>query len=214
MDKIELRATNREVLGKKVRFLRRQGITPVHVFGHGVESASLQCDTAILLHTLAKAGQTGLISLTLDGEKSPRGVIVREIQREPVTGGIIHVDFYQVKMDEKVNIEVPVVLVGEAPALKSKEYTLVHGLSTLSIECLPDKIPASFEVDISSLTEADQSLRVKDIEPEEGITILNDPDVVLARTSARREEKVEEAVVEEEAVETPEAAAPEEESQE
>ncbi|MFC1847301.1 50S ribosomal protein L25 [Chloroflexota bacterium] len=216
MDQIELEATKRDVLGKKVRFLRRQGITPVHVFGHGIESATLQCDTAKLQRGLARAGQTGLINLTLDYEKKPRRVIVREVQLEPRTGKLLHVDFYQVKMGEKVNVEVPVVLIGEAPALKEKENTLVHDLTTLNIDCLPDKIPASIELDISSLTEADQALRVKDIELDEGVTILNDPEVVLTRISARREEKVEEEVITEEAegeeaeaAEAPEAAAEE-----
>ncbi|MFC1988166.1 50S ribosomal protein L25 [Chloroflexota bacterium] len=213
MDQIELQATKRDILGKKVRFLRRQGITPVHVFGHGIESATLQCNTAKLQRGLARAGQTGLISLTLDDEKTPRHVIVREVQTEPLTGDLLHVDFYQVKMGEKVSVEVPVVLVGEAPALKSKENMLVHELNTLSIECLPDKIPASVVLDISSLTEAEQALRVKDIELDEDITVLNDSEVVLARISIRREEKVEEVVVAEEEAEEA-APGPEEESKE
>lgn len=216
MNKIELQATKREILGKKVRFLRRQGATPVHIFGHGIESVALQCDTAKLQRGLAQAGQTGLISLAVDGEKGPRHVIVRELQREPRTGELLHVDFYQVKMGEKVTVEVPIVFIGEAPALKSKESTLVQALNTLSIECLPDKIPASVELDISALTEAEQALRVKDLKLDKDFTIINDPDVVLARISVRRAEKVEEVVVaKEEAVEAPEAApTPEEESEE
>ncbi len=216
MDQIELQATKREILGKKVRFLRRQGITPVHVFGHGIESATLQCDTAKLRRGLARAGQTGLISLTLDDEKTPRRVIVREVQTEPRTGELLHVDFYQVRMGEKVSVEVPIVLVGEAPALKLKENMLVQGLNTLTVECLPDKIPASVELDLTLLTESDQVVRVKDIKLDEEITVLNDPEVVLARISTRREEKVEEVVVaKEEVAEAPEAApGPEEESRE
>ena len=117
MDKIELNASNREVLGKKVRRLRRQGITPVHLFGHGIESTALQCDATKLKQVLAKAGQTRLISLKLDNEKRPRTVVVRTVQTEPLTGGSLHVDFFQVEAAEKVKVEIPVVLVGEAPAL-------------------------------------------------------------------------------------------------
>ncbi len=200
MDKIQLQATKRKILGKKVSVLRRQGITPVHLFGHGIESVALQSDTTKLQRALARAGKTGLISLKFDKEESPRNVMVREVQTEPLTGETLHVDFYQVRMGEKVSVKVPVVFVGEAPALKSKDNMLVHELNALTVECLPDKIPASVVLDVSALTEAEQALRVKDIKLDEDITVLNDPGVVLARISVRRAEKVEEVVVAEEAV--------------
>ncbi len=210
MDQIELKVARREILGKKVRFLRRQGITPVHLFGHGIESQALQCDAARLQQVLAEAGKTKLINLKIDGEKKARSVIVREVEIELPRRGLVHVDFYQVREAEEMKVEVPVVLVGEAPALKLRENTLLQELDNLSVECLPANIPASIELDISSLTESDQVLRVKDIELEKGVTVLNDPEVVVAMISARR---VEEVV--EEAVEAPEEAPPpEEESKE
>ena len=211
MDKIELKVTNREILGKKVKHLRRQGITPVHLFGHGIESLALQCDTGELERVLGQAGQTRLISLKLDKEKKPRSVVVREFDRDWRKGQLVHVDFYQVKMEEKIKLEVPVALVGEAPALKSKTYMLEHELGTLTVECLPAKIPASLEVDISSLTEPEQTIRVKDVILDKDITVLNDPELVVAKISSRPVEKIEEEVVEEvaeEAVEAPEEAAP------
>ena len=217
MDKIELTVTNREILGKKVKHLRRQGITPVHLFGHGIESLALQCDTGELERVLGQAGQTRLISLKLDKEKKPRSVVVREFDRDWRKGQLVHVDFYQVKMEEKIKLEVPVVLVGEAPALKSKTYMLEHELGTLTVECLPAKIPTSLEVDISSLTEPEQTIRVKDVILDKDITILNDPELVVAKISSRPVEKIEEEVVEEvaeEAVEAPEEAAPGEEAEE
>ena len=217
MDKIELTVTNREILGKKVKHLRRQGITPVHLFGHGIESLALQCDTGELERVLGQAGQTRLISLKLDKEKKPRSVVVREFDRDWRKGQLVHVDFYQVKMEEKIKLEVPVVLVGEAPALKSKTYMLEHELGTLTVECLPAKIPTSLEVDISSLTEPEQTIRVKDVILDKDITVLNDPELVVAKISSRPVEKIEEEVVEEvaeEAVEAPEEAAPGEEAEE
>jgi len=214
MDKIELKVTNREILGKKVKHLRRQGITPVHLFGHGIESLALQCDTNQLERVLAQAGQTGLISLKIDRKKKLRAVVVREFDRDWRRGQLLHVDFYQVKMGEKIKLEVPVVLVGEAPALKSKANMLEHELGTLTVECFPAKIPTSIEVDISSFTEPGQAIRVKDIALGEDITILNDPELVVVKISFRPVEKVEEVVVEkpvgvvEEAVEAPEEAVP------
>jgi large subunit ribosomal protein L25 len=197
MDKIELKVTNREILGKKVKHLRRQGITPVHLFGHGIESLALQCDTGELERVLGKAGQTRLINLNLAKEKKPRIAVVREFDRDWRRGELIHVDFYQVKMEEKIKLEVPVVLVGEAPALKSKTNMLEHELDTLTVECLPAKIPTSLEVDISSLTEPDQAIRVKDVTLGEDIAVLNNPDLVVVKISLRPVEKVEEKVVEE-----------------
>ena len=207
MDKLELKVTNREILGKKVKHLRRQGITPVHLFGHGIESLALQCDAVQIERVLFQAEQTGLISLKLDNEKRPRTVMVRAFDRDWRKGQLLHVDFYQVKLREKLKLEVPVVLVGEAPALKSKDNMLEHELDTLTVECLPAKIPANMEVDISSFTEPGQAIRVKDIILGEDIVILNDPELVVAKISWRHVEKVEEEVAEE-AVE--EVGAPEE----
>jgi large subunit ribosomal protein L25 len=220
MDRIELKVASREILGKRVKHLRRQGITPVHVFGHGIESLALQCDTKELERVLSRAGQTKLIDLKLAKEKKPRTVVVREFDRDWRRGELVHVDFYQVKMEEKIRLEIPVVLIGEAPALKAKTNMLDHALGTLTVECLPAKIPGSIEVDISSLTELDQAIRVKDITLDKDITVLNNPDLVVAKISVRPVEKVEEKVVEEvveaeakaevaeEATETPKEAAP------
>ena len=214
MEQTELKADTREILGKKVRFLRRQGIIPVHLFGHGIDSVALQCEAARLQQVLAQAGKTHIISLMLDKARKPRNVVVREVQRNPVTDDILHVDFYQVRMGEKIQVEVPIVLTGEAPALKLKENTLMQALHRLTIECLPDKIPDSVAVDVSSLTEAEQTIQIKDITIGEEVTILNDPEHMVVKISPPRVEKVEE-VVAEEVVEAPERAPlPEEESKE
>jgi large subunit ribosomal protein L25 len=198
----------------------------VHLFGHGIKSLALQCDTGELEQVLAQAGYTGLVSLKLDKEKKPRTVVVREFDRDWRKGKLLHADFYQIKMEEKIKLEVPVVLVGEAPALKSKDNMLEHELETLTVECLPAKIPAGLEVDISSFTEPGQAVRIKDIVVDKDITVLNDPELVVVKISWRPVEKVEEEVVEEvveeaaeaeEAVEgagAPEEASPGEETEE
>lgn len=206
MEQIELEAARRETLGKEVRFLRRQGIMPVNLFGHGIESLALQCDAARLQQTLSIAGQTRLISLRVSGERRPRSVVVRGVQREPVRGGLLHVDFFQVRMTERVKVDVPVVLVGEAPVLKSRDHMLVQELNTLSVECLPASMPASVELDIGSLSEPDQVLRVKDIELDEDVTVLDDAELAVARVTLRPVARVEEPVAAEEVVEAAEVA--------
>ena len=214
MEQIELKATNREIVGKKVRFLRREGIIPVHLFGHGIESAALQCDAVKLRQVLAQAGRTKLIGLKLDRAKKPRNVVVREIQKNPITGELLHVDFYQVRMAEKIKVEVPIVLTAEVPALKDKENMLLQELNSLTVECLPDQIPDRVELDPSSLTEAGQAIQVKDIMVGGGVTVLNDPEQMVMKINLRPVEKIEEEVVEALA-EAPEAApSPEEESKE
>jgi len=213
MEKIELAAGTRDILGKKVRFLRRQGVTPVHVFGHGIKSLALQCDTVELRHALTEAGKTRLIGLKTGKAKKPTSVVVREIQKNPLTGELLHVDFYQVKMEEKIRVDIPIITVGEAPALKHKENILVHELNILHVECLPDNIPQDIEVDIGSLTEADDMIRVKDIVLDRKITVLNEPEQVVVRISAQPLEGIEEEAVEEVA-EAPEAAVPAEEEKE
>ena len=194
MKQTELLATTRETLGKKVRFLRRQGITPVHLFGHNVESVALQCDTAQLKRVLAQTGRTRLISLKVDEVKRPRNVMVREVQREPRTSELLHVDFYQVSMAEKITIEVPIVSVGEAPALKSKENFLLQELNSLSVECLPGEIPNRVGLDLTSLTKVGQAIHVKDITLDKGATVLNNPEQLVVKISARHIEEEKEEV--------------------
>ena len=217
MEHIELQVTTRDILGKKVRFLRREGITPAHLFGHDIESVALQCDTSELKRILAQAGKARLINLMLDKAEKPRNVVVRQIQRDPPTGELLHVDFYQVIMAEKMKVEIPIVLVGEAPALKSKENMLMQEMNSLTIECLPDDIPPSIELDISHLTESEQAIQVKDIKLGEGITALDGPEHIVVKIGFLSVEKVEkvEKVAEEEVGKAPEAApAPEKERKE
>ncbi len=216
MKQTELLATTREILGKKVRFLRRQGITPVHLFGHNVESVALQCDTARLKRVLTQTGRTRLISLKVDEAKKPRNVVIREVQRAPATRELLHVDFYQVSMAEKIRVEVPIVSIGEAPALKSKENFLIQELNSLSVECLPGEIPNRVDIDLTALTEVGQAIHVKDIILDKASTILINQEQLVVKIGARRIEKlVEEEKAEVEApvaTQLPEEKEPTEES--
>ncbi len=155
MEQIELHVSTRELMGKKSRFLRRQGITPVHLFGYDTEPMALQCETLQLKQVLKTAGKTKLVGLRVDKHRKPRNVVVREVQKNALSGELVHVDFFQVSMEERMKVEVPVVLVGEAPALKSKTNMMVRELAAVEIECLPDRIPESIQVDISGLVEDD-----------------------------------------------------------
>jgi large subunit ribosomal protein L25 len=208
MEKLKLKAEKREIVGKKTRFLRRQGITPTHLFGDGVDSLALQCDTPTLQKTISRAGMTRIIALDVEGDKTPHSVFIREIQTEPRSGDLLHVDFYQVKMTEKIKFDVPIVLIGEAPAMKEKGRTVAHSLTELSLECLPDDLPPRIEVDIGVLEDVEQSILVKDIVLGPGVTVLDDPEQMIVKVSEVKEE-VEEVVVAEAVAEEAEAAAEE-----
>jgi len=212
---IEITCKTREVLGKKVAVLRRQGITPVHLFGHGLDSLSLECDTKELQGVLKNSGGTRIIDMKVDKSKSKK-VLVRDIQRNPIKGDLLHVDFYQVNMKEKVRIEIPIHFVGEAPALKNVKGTVLsHEITHLNIECLPDSIPDSIGVELSSLVGEGDAIHVKDITAPEGATIIDHLDQLVARVSVpkvREEVKAEvaaEAAAPAEGAEGEKAATPE-----
>jgi large subunit ribosomal protein L25 len=190
-EKIELKVEKREVTGKRVKFLRQKGVVPVHLFGHNVESMALQGEAMVLGKVLSQAGRTRLIDLKVGRSQKNHNVMVREVQRDPIRGSLMHVDFYEVNMAEKIRVEVPISIVGESPALKVRENMLYQTLNSLLIECLPDKMPDRIRVDISAIKEVDQAIHVKDIVLPE-VTVLNEPDLQIAKVSLRPVEVVEE----------------------
>jgi len=210
MKSLQLNANRREILGKKTRFLRRQGTTPTHLFGHKIESLSLECQTTELADIVGQAGMTRLIDLSIDNDKQPKKVIIREIQRDSISRQLIHVDFFQIKLTEKMKADIPIVIVGEAPALKEKGRILSQSLSHLGVESLPDKLPPYIEIDISPLTEMGQAIRVSDIVLDPAVTITTNPErmvVKIAEAAIARVEKEEEVEGEEEELTAEEAEA-------
>jgi len=207
MTSLELKADKREVLGKKTRFLRRQGLTPVHLFGHNIKSQALQCDTSQLEVIVNRAGTTRIIDLHIGDEKQAKKVFIREVQRDPIKDYLYHVDFYQIKMKEKMKADIPVIIIGEAPALKGKGHILEHISSYITVECFPDKLPPNIEVDISSLEEVNQAIHVRELNLDPNVAILTDSDQIVVKISevaAARLEEEAEVAVEEEAVEAAE----------
>ena len=197
MATFELKATKRHIEGKKVQALRRQGVTPAHLFGPGVESLAIQCDTPELRNILVDAGHTQLVKLKLGHEHNPRTVMIREVQIDNFKGGVLHVDFYQVNLAEVIRVNVPITLTGESAAAKMKGNSLVQELNELTVQCLPANIPSVVEVDVTPLVTADQLVRVKDLPAIKGVTIVNDPSVVVARIAVEVVEVVEKPKAEE-----------------
>ena len=191
--KVELKVTPREVLGKKVSRLRREGVIPANVYGHALDSVAIQVPKEDLVHVMRTAGRNEIVYLRLDGEE-PRPTFLRQVQRNPVTDAILHADFYQISLKEKVRMEVAVSLVGTAPAEQTYGGTLLHSLDRISVEGLPTDIPSVIEVDVAGLEEIDAAIHVGELKVPEGITVLTDPERVVAKIAPPQVEKVEEEV--------------------
>jgi len=196
----ELKVAPRDVLGKKVKALRRQGVTPANIYGSHVESQSIQLSTEELRHVIKTAGRNDIVYLRLDGDE-PRPTFLRDIQQNPVTDAILHVDFLQISLREKVKADVPLHLVGLAPAVDTLGGILMHGLDHVSVEALPTEVPSFIEVDVTSLAEINQALHVSDVPVPEGVTILTDVEQVIAKVAPPAVEPEPEVAEEAEAVE-------------
>jgi large subunit ribosomal protein L25 len=183
MEALELKAEVREAIGKHVGQLRRQGYVPAVVYGKGVEADPIQIEAKALRKVLAQAGTHQLIALQI-GKAKPRITLARDIQIDAVKRNLLHVDFYAVNMREKVTAEVPLVFVGVSPAVKDLGGILVHGMAEVEIECLPADLLAAVEVDVTGLTEIDAMLTVADLKVPSTITILSDPESMVAKIEA------------------------------
>ena len=204
---IALELASRDVLGKKVRQLRRAGIMPVHLYGPTVESRALQCETRTSTDVLAKAGATTPITVSIQGEEGTHLAFAREIQRHPLRDDILHVDLVAVEASRPVTAQVPVVLVGESPGARAAGGTVVQQLREVSIEALPLEMPNEFEVDLSVLAEEDSVFRAGELLLAAGVTLVTDAEEVVARIDLPRAVEEEEFPVEEEGAAEDEAAA-------
>ena len=212
MDVPTLKLDQRTLLGKKVRRLRRQGVIPVHVYGSGIEPATLQVDDRTLNRLLPQVGSNIPISVEYEGQQDENICFVREVQRHPVTDTVIHVDFLRVDVTQTVAAEVPITLVGSSPAVAQMAGTLLQNIQSLSIEALPMNMPAEVTVDISGLVDFDTTMAVADVEVPGDVTVLNEPEDVIVRVAPPRLEV--EVVEEDEALEEGEEAAEGEETEE
>ena len=187
MDVQSLGLSQRTVTGKKVKQLRKQGILPVHMYGSGIESQSLQGSAGELRRVLPRVGTNIPVSVQVEGSDDENICFVREVQRHPVTEDLLHVDFIRVDVTQTISAEVPITLVGSAPATQ-QGGTLLQPLTSLLVEALPMDIPASVEADVSDLDDFEKSIVVSDIAVGDNVTVLTDSDEFVARVSPPRVE--------------------------
>ncbi len=177
MEKVVLQANRREVVGKQVRALRRQGLLPAVIYGHHIQPINISLNAHDAGLVLPKLSSSQLVVVDVDGER--HNALVREKQRHPVTDTLIHVDFQAVSMTEKLRVMVSIEFVGEAPAVKNFNGVVVPSKEELEIECLPDDLPSHIEVDLSGLAEIGDALHVRDISLPPRVSVMDDPDEVI-----------------------------------
>jgi large subunit ribosomal protein L25 len=190
---MQLKASPREPMGKRSRRLMREGKLPAIVYGHETQPTPVTLDRIEFQKVFVKSGRTHLVDLVFDGSRTEK-VLIREIQTHPRRQGPIHVDFYQVNLQEKIEVEVPVHVVGESAPVKQGDGDVLQPMHSIRVECLPTEIPEDFEVDITPLDEIGAELRVSAIKVRPGVTVLDDPEELVVKIVPKRELKVEEEI--------------------
>lgn len=193
MEKILLAAQPRTQLGKKVKELRTQGFIPAVLYGKGKKPKNLQIENKKFRDIYTKAGTSSLIDLETDGEESIK-VLIQDIQEDPITNQPIHIDFYAIRLDEKLTTEIPLKFVGKSQAVTELEGNLVKNYDEIEVECLPADLVPEIEVDISSLKTFDNQIKIKDLKLPEKIKILEESEEVVALVAPPRSEEELEAM--------------------
>ncbi|MBJ7601924.1 MAG: 50S ribosomal protein L25 [Candidatus Dormibacteraeota bacterium] len=183
---MQLNANKRDSLGKASRKLRHQGLLPAVLYGHHTKAFNLQLDAREFGRVFARVGRTSLIDLVIDDGR-PHKVLVKEIQHSPRWHHVVHVDFHQVSLREKLQVEVPVTVSGLPAPVDAGDADVLHVLHNLKVECLPTDIPDVVDVDISGLKEIDEGIRVGDLRLPPGVSVVDDPEEMVVKLTARRD---------------------------
>ncbi|MCL4500091.1 MAG: 50S ribosomal protein L25 [Chloroflexi bacterium] len=184
---MELKVQNRTVLGKQVKTLRKEGLVPAEIYGHGTENAHISVSAKDFRTIFKEAGETTVINLVDEkGEKIP--AIVADVAYDHLTDAVLTVDFHRIRLDEKLEAKVPVVFQGSAPAEK-KGLVLVHVTSEIDVEALPQDIPHDFPVDLSALENAGQGIYVKDLKASPKVKIKTPGDMAIVTVTEQKKEE-------------------------
>lgn len=192
MNQLAIDITHRTTVGKKVKKLRQNGKIPIRLFGGGIDPMPMQADASSLGKILSQAGFNSPIFVNFDSSKEENVCFIREIQRDPITEELLHIDLLKVDMSKKVTVEVPVRLFGVPDAVKNLGGILLQSINSIPVSALPLSIPESISVDVTILVDFDKSIRIKDIEFGDGVDPERDPDTLIARVVPPRiDEEVE-----------------------
>jgi large subunit ribosomal protein L25 len=189
MAQITINATKREVSGKSVNKIRKDGKIPAVLYGHKVDNQSLELSATDFMKAFRQAGESTIVTLSVDGKATP--VLIHDVQNHYLTDQPIHIDFYAVNMTEKLTATVPLHFVGESQAVKALGGTSAKNLSEVEVECLPADLPSHIEVDISVLNTFEDAIRVSDLKVSDKVEIKAAPEeLVIQVTPPRSEEEM------------------------
>ena len=197
-----LTASPRALFGKRSRYLRRAGITPANLYGAGIDSTALQVDTKTLVRTIVHTTRNTPVSLQIEGEADPRTIFIWSVQRDPLTEDVVHVDFFHVEATRTMRATVPIYLDNVDPELDKFGKRVNQLLSEVEVETLPMYLPEEIRLDGATLREIDDEITVAAIDFGGSVTILTDPDLLVAKVFElveRAEEEDEGAAAEGEA---------------
>lgn len=200
METISLSAQPRKIIGKKVKKLRTEGFIPAVLYGRNFNNQNLSIRKNEFEQVFHKAGTSSLVDLQIDNEE-PIKILFHEPSLHPVTGNILHVDFYKVKMTEKITTEIPLKFIGESAAVNDLDGNLITSKDHLEVECLPKDLVPEIEVNISKLKTFDDTITIQDISIPEGIEILAEAEEIIASVTPPRSEEELEAELAEPAAE-------------
>jgi len=190
MSELKIKATKRELLGRKIKKLRREGLVPANLYGKKTESVAITVNLDEFSKLFEKAGETSIVKLSIEGEKEERPVLIKNIQKNPVDNKILHVDFRQIILSEKIKAMIPIEVEGESPVTTQKLGIFIQTISEVEVEALPANLPERFVIDISKLVNVGDELKVKDLTVEKGVEILTEQDLVIAKTEPLAAEEV------------------------
>ena len=185
METLVLNAQKREIKGKKVKNMRKEGILPAVAYGNNFDSHQVSVNALEFDKAFAIAGYSQLIELKFENG-DPWKVLVKEISYDVITGKPEHVDFLRVRMDEPVVARIPLELVGKSEGVTKWGGILMRGLSTIKVKALPEKLIPKYKVDITPLTKLRDSLSVRDIKLPEGVTVVNKPEEPIVSIAESR----------------------------
>lgn len=189
--KITLKLQKRDITGKKVRSLRDAGVIPVSLYGKKVENVSASVSLASFESVFQNAGETQIVYVSLDGETAERPVIISDVQLHPVTDKILHVDFRQVDLKEKLEADIPLELIGESPAVKEFSANIIQLINEIRVEALPTDLPEKIEIDISLLRAIGDVIRISDLKIDTSKVELKVEDLSSVIVSASEQQKEE-----------------------
>lgn len=186
---MDLQAQKRNTLGRGVKALREQGLIPGELYGKGLENLHITVPAKEFKKVYKEAGENTVVTVLLSDKKYP--VLIHDVSYDPLTDETASVDLHQIRMDEKLQVAVPIIFVGIAPAVKEKGGVLVKPLQEIEVEALPLDIPHDIKADISGIFEIGQSVHVKDLAIPKEVRVLVDADAVVATVTAKVTEEEE-----------------------